>query len=323
MTAPVLPDWADVVAASERLAGHALRTPVLRSPAMDAWVGAQVVFKCENLQRTGAFKFRGAFNALARFDAGQRQRGAVAFSGGNHALGMALAGQILRIPVTVVMAHDAQATKVDAARHCGARIVFYDRRTDDREAIARELSETQGLTLIPPYNHADVIAGQATVTRELIEEAGPLDAVFASQGGGGLLGGATLVAAALAPDCRVVGAEPVAGNHGRQSLRAGRIVHIDPPDTIADGARAQHLGVLNFALLQRGVTDIVSVEDAMLVECMRRFAQDMKLVVEPTGCLGLAAARYGGLPIQGARVGVIVTGGNIDLPRYLDLLRAA
>ncbi|MBA9939006.1 threo-3-hydroxy-L-aspartate ammonia-lyase [Ralstonia insidiosa] len=322
-TASVLPDWSDVEAANARLAGHALRTPVLRSPEMDAWVGAQVYFKCENLQRTGAFKFRGAFNALARFDAGQRKRGAVAFSGGNHALGMALAGQILGIPVTVVMPHDAQASKVDAARRCGAQIVFYDRRTDDREAITRALSEAHGLTLIPPYDHADVIAGQATVTRELIEEVGPLEAIFASQGGGGLLGGATLVTAALAPACKVYGAEPGAGNHGRQSLQAGHIVHIDPPDTIADGARAQHLGALTFALLQRGVTEIVSVEDAMLVACMRRFAQAMKLVVEPTACLGLAAARYAGLPIKGTRIGVIVTGGNIDLPRYLRLLQEA
>ncbi|MDR3379314.1 threo-3-hydroxy-L-aspartate ammonia-lyase [Cupriavidus basilensis] len=315
-----LPTYDDVVAAASRLAGHAWRTPVLRSPAMDAWVGAELHFKCENLQRTGAFKFRGAFNALARFDAGQRRRGAVAFSGGNHAQGIALAGQVLGIPVVVVMPRDAAASKVEATRACGAQVVLYDRQVDDREAITRRLAEERGMTLIPPYDHADVIAGQGTVTRELLEETGPLDALFVCQGGGGLLGGAVLVKQQLSPGCLLYGVEPQAGNHGQQSLRRGAIVHIEPPDTIADGARAQHLGALTFGLIHHGVTDILAVPDHTLRECMRMFAQAMKLVVEPTGCLGLAAARYAGLPLQGKRVGIIISGGNVDLARYAALL---
>ncbi|WP_159070756.1 pyridoxal-phosphate dependent enzyme, partial [Achromobacter xylosoxidans] len=212
MSAPLLPDFEDVVAAADRLAGHAVRTPVLRSAAMDAWVGAELHFKCENLQRTGAFKFRGAFNALARLDAGQRRRGAVAFSGGNHAQGIALAGRMLDIPVTVVMPRDAAASKMEATRACGARIVLYDRRADDREAIARRLSESDGLTLVPPYDHADVIAGQGTATLELLQETGPLDALLLPQGGGGLLAGAILAAGRLAPQCQVYGSEPEAGD---------------------------------------------------------------------------------------------------------------
>ncbi|MFY2596575.1 threo-3-hydroxy-L-aspartate ammonia-lyase [Achromobacter xylosoxidans] len=323
MSPPLLPDFEDVVAAADRLAGHALRTPVLRSAAMDAWVGAELHFKCENLQRTGAFKFRGAFNALARLDAGQRRRGAVAFSGGNHAQGIALAGRMLDIPVTVVMPRDAAASKMEATRACGARIVLYDRHADDREAIARRLSESDGLTLVPPYDHADVIAGQGTATLELLQETGPLDALLLPQGGGGLLAGAILAAGRLAPQCQVYGSEPEAGDHGRQSLRRGAVVHIAPPETIADGARAQHLGALTFALIRDGAAGIVAVPDRALIEAMRMFAQAMKLVVEPTACLGLAAARHGGLPLRGKRVGVVVTGGNVDLPRYLALLGAA
>ena len=319
-----LPTFADVRAAAERLQGHAHRTPVLTSRTADAQVGAQVYFKCENLQRMGAFKFRGAFNALAKLDPLQRRAGVVVFSSGNHAQGIALAARILEIPATIVMPHDAPAAKVAATIGYGGRVVHYDRYTEDREAIARDLSERQGLALIPPYDHADVIAGQGTAAKELLEEVGPLDALFVCLGGGGLLAGSLLSAEALAPACKVYGVEPEAGNDAQQSLRSGQIVHIDTPQTIADGAQTQHVGQLTFPIIQRRVTDILTATDAELIDGMRFFAERMKIVVEPTGCLGFAAARSHAeqLSLAGKRVGVIISGGNIDLPRYAALLAA-
>ncbi len=315
-----LPTYQDVVAAAQRIDGKANRTPVMRSRTADQETGAEIFFKCENYQRMGAFKFRGAMNALSRFDARQRAAGVVAFSSGNHAQAIALSARLLDIPATIIMPLDAPAAKVAATRGYGGKVVTYDRYTEDREAIGRDLAEKHGMTLIPPYDHPDVIAGQGTAAKELIEEVGPLDALFVCLGGGGLLAGSALAARALAPDCRIYGVEPDAGNDGQQSFRTGAIVHIDTPKTIADGAQTQHLGAYTFAIIQRDVDDILTASDDELVACMRFFAERMKMVVEPTGCLGFAAARAVKAQWRGKRVGVIVSGGNVDMARYGGLL---
>jgi threo-3-hydroxy-L-aspartate ammonia-lyase len=317
MTEPIAVSFEDVAAASRRIAGHAHRTPVLRSRTADGRVGAEVFFKCENFQRVGAFKFRGAFNALSQFDPAQRRAGVVSFSSGNHAQAIALAARLLGIPATIFMPRDAPALKVDATRGYGAEVVLYDRYTEDREAIGRDLAQKRGLTLIPPYDHPHVIAGQGTAAFELFEETGPLDALYVCLGGGGLLSGSAIVARRVAPECKVYGAEPSAGNDGSQSFRAGRIVRIDTPQTIADGAQNQSLGQLTFPIIQRLADDIIEVSDAELVDSMRFFAERMKIIVEPTGCLAFAAAQK--RPV-GARIGVIVSGGNIDLGRFAQLL---
>jgi len=317
-----LPTYDDVVAAAGRIAGHAHKTPVLTSRTLDEALGARVFFKCENLQRMGAFKFRGAFNALSRFDAGQRKAGVVAFSSGNHAQAIALSAKLLGIPAKIVMPHDAPAAKLAATRGYGGQVVVYDRYKEDREQIGRELAEKHGLTLVPPYDHADVLAGQGTAAKELFEEVGPLDAFFVPLGGGGLLSGSALSTRALSPSCRLYGVEPEAGNDGQQSFRSGRIIHIETPVTIADGAQTQHLGRVTFPIIRRDVDDILTASDAQLVECMAFMAERMKLVVEPTGCLGLAAARQRKGELRGQRVGVLVSGGNVDLARFCSLLGA-
>jgi len=315
-----LPTYDDVQAAARRIEGQAHRTPVLRSATADALAGAQLFFKCENFQRMGAFKFRGAFNALSRFDAAQRRGGVIAFSSGNHAQAIALAARLQSIPALIVMPQDAPAAKLAATRGYGAEVVLYDRFADDREALTRRLADERGMTLIPPYDHPDVIAGQGTAVKELIEEAGPLDHLFVSLGGGGLLSGSLLAARALAPQCKVHGVEPEAGNDGQRSLREGRIVHIETPRTIADGAQTQHLGEYTFAIIRREAAGIDTVSDAQLVEAMRFFAGRMKIVVEPTGCLGFAGAVAVRERIAGARVGIVLSGGNVDLARYAALL---
>jgi threonine dehydratase len=310
-----LPTYDDVVQAASRLAGTATLTPVLTSRTVNDAFGAEVFFKCENMQRTGAFKFRGAFNALSKFTPDQRRAGVVAFSSGNHAQAIALSAKLLGIPATIVMPQDAPAAKVAATRGYGGNVVMYDRYTEDREQIGRELADKHGLTLIPPYDHPDVIAGQGTAARELFEETGPLDAVFVPLGGGGLLAGTALSTRALSPQCRLYGVEPEAGNDGQQSFRSGAVVHIDTPKTIADGAQTQHLGNHTFAIIRRDVDDILTAQDDELVQCMRFFAERMKIVVEPTGCLGFAAARGMRDALRGKRVGIVVSGGNIDLAR--------
>ncbi len=317
-----LPSFDDVVAAARRLHGQAHRTPALSSRTANAQLGAEVFFKCENLQRMGAFKFRGAYNALAQFDAAQRKAGVVAFSSGNHAQALALAGRLLGIAATIVMPRDAPPAKLAATRGYGATVRLYDRYTEDREQISRELAQQQGMTLIPPYDHPHILAGQGTAALELLEDAGELDALFVPLGGGGLLAGSLLAARALSPRCRVYGVEPEAGNDGQRSLRSGSIVHIPTPDTLADGAQTQHLGQLTFAIIRREVADILTASDAELVQALRFFAERMKLVVEPTGCLGLAAARreLERLGLQGRRIGIIVSGGNVDLARFASLL---
>ncbi|MBB5370005.1 MULTISPECIES: threo-3-hydroxy-L-aspartate ammonia-lyase [unclassified Janthinobacterium] len=318
-----LPTYADVVAAAERIAGHAHKTPVITSRTVNEECGAEVFFKCENLQRMGAFKFRGAFNALSQFDEQQRRAGVVAFSSGNHAQAIALSAQLLGIPATIIMPEDAPAAKIAATRGYGGNVVLYDRYTQDREQIGRELAEKQGMTLIPPYDHPDVIAGQGTAAKELFEEVGPLDVLFVCLGGGGLLSGSALATRALAPDCKLYGVEPEAGNDGQQSFRSGQIVHIDTPKTIADGAQTQHLGNYTFAIIQRDVDDVLTVSDAQLVERMGFAASRMKLVIEPTGCLGFAAALQMKEQLRGKRVGIIISGGNVDMQRFCELLAAA
>ncbi|EIZ83036.1 pyridoxal-5'-phosphate-dependent protein subunit beta [Methylobacterium sp. GXF4] len=314
------PTFADVARAAERIAGIAHRTPVLTSRTADARTGAKLFFKAENLQRGGAFKFRGAYNAISALSEAVRARGVLSFSSGNHAQAIALASQLLGIPATIVMPGDAPATKIAATRGYGAEVVLYDRYTQDREALGRELAEPKGMTLIPPFNHRDVIAGQGTLAQELIEEAGPLDVLVACLGGGGQLAGCALAAAALSPGCRVIGVEPEAGNDGQQSFRTGRIVTIPVPRTIADGAQSTALGDLTFAIIQREVADILTVSDPQLVETMRFFAERMKLLVEPTGCLAAAAVLHGLVDVKDKRVGVVISGGNVDLATFAQLV---
>ncbi|TXM98326.1 threo-3-hydroxy-L-aspartate ammonia-lyase, partial [Methylobacterium sp. WL103] len=292
------------------------RTPVLTSRTADERTGASLFFKAENLQRAGAFKFRGAYNAIAALDDDARARGVIAYSSGNHAQAIALASRILNVPATIVMPEDAPAMKVAATQGYGAEVVRYDRYTQDRVALGRTLAEARGLTLIPPYDHPDVIAGQGTLALELIEETGPLDMLVVCLGGGGMLSGCALVAAERAPGCLVVGVEPEAGDDGQQSFRAGRIVTIPVPRTIADGAQTTFLGSMTFPIIQERVADIVTVTDYELVATMRFFAERMKLVVEPTGCLAAAAVMHGRLDVRGKRVGVVISGGNIDLASF-------
>ena len=323
----------DVAVAAQRLQGHAHLTPVLTSRTADERTGARVFFKAENFQRMGAFKFRGAFNALAKFSPAQRQRGVIAFSSGNHAQATALAARILGMPSVIVMPKDAPAAKLAATRgyqagQAGSEVVLYDRYIEDREAIGRRLAQERGMTLVPPYDHADVMAGQGTAALELVQQVaeldgGGLDAMLVCVGGGGLISGCAVAATHLLPGIEVWGVEPEAGNDTQRSLAEGRIVHIDTPKTIADGAQTQHSGTLTFPVIQQLVRGIVTVSDAQLVDAMRFFAERMKIVVEPTGCLGAAAlmARTAGLPdLRGRRVGVILSGGNVDVRRYAELL---
>jgi threonine dehydratase len=312
----------DIEGAERRIAGVARRTPILTSTAADEASGAKLFFKCENFQRAGAFKFRGAYNAISQFTPAQRERGVVAFSSGNHAQAVALSARLLGVKAVIVMPTDAPAIKLAATRGYGAEVTLYDRYAEDREAIGRRLAEERGLTLIPPYDHPHVMAGQGTAAKELIEGAGPLDLLIAPLGGGGLLSGCATAAKAMLPECSVIGVEPAAGNDGQRSFRSGRIVRIDTPDTIADGAQTQHLGTFTFPVLQRRVDDILTVSDAELIKTMAFFAGRMKILVEPTGCLGAAAAFGGQLDLRGRRVGIIVSGGNVDLARFASLIQA-
>lgn len=314
-----LPTYDDVLAAATRLQGTVHRTPVLRSATADRLLGAQLFFKCENFQRMGAFKFRGAFNALSKFDAAQRRAGVMTFSSGNHAQAIALSAQLLGIPATILMPQDAPQAKVEATRGYGGEVVLYDRYTQDREALAKDLADRRGLTVVPPYDHPDVIAGQGTAAKELLEETGALDVVLTPLGGGGLLSGTALAVRALSPAAKVYGVEPEAGNDGQQSMRRGEIVHIETPKTIADGAQTQHLGQYTFGIIRRDVDDVLTATDAQLVEAMRFFAERMKIIAEPTGCLALAAARHAGLDLKGKRVGIVISGGNVDLARFAQL----
>lgn len=306
----------DIQLAHQRIAAHIKRTPVQRSSNANQLTGAELFFKCENFQDIGAFKFRGACNALLQFSPEQKQRGVVSFSSGNHAQAIAKAARLFGIRAVIVMPHDAPEIKVAATRGYGAEIVMYDRYKEDREEIGRRLAQDQGLTLIPPYDHPHVMAGQGTSAKELIEEVGQLDYLFVPLGGGGLLSGCALAAKSLSPQCQVIGVEPEAGNDGQRSFQSGSIVHIETPNTIADGAQTQHLGNYTFPVIQQYVDAIETVSDAQLIDTMKFFANRTKMMVEPTGCLGAALAMSGKFDLGGRRVGIIISGGNVDLRRF-------
>jgi len=289
----------DIAAAHDRIRAEAHRTPVLTSTTADGRVGGRLFFKCENFQRMGAFKFRGAYNAIAQFTPAQRVGGVVAFSSGNHAQGIALSARILGVKALILMPTDAPAIKVAATRGYGAEVVLYDRYSEDRDAIGQRLADERGLTLISPYDHPHVMAGQGTVAKELIEEVGPLDVLITPLGGGGLLSGCATAAKAMSPGCSVIGVEPEAGNDGQQSFRSGKIT---------------------FPVIQQRVDDILTVSDAELASAMKFFAIRMKMIVEPTGCLGAAAAFGGQLDLRGKRVGIVLTGGNVDMARFASLI---
>ena len=306
--------YEDIEGAAERLEGVAHRTPVATSRLFDELTGAQAFFKCENLQRMGAFKFRGAYNALSRLDADARGRGVVAFSSGNHAQAVALAGQLLGIARVIVMPADAPAVKVAATRAYGAQVVFYDRAAgQSREDVAERIAKEKGSTVIPPFDHAHVIAGQGTAAKELIEDVGALDDLFVPTGGAGLLSGSAIAAARLSPGIRVIGVEPAGGDDAARSFRTKTLQRVENPQTIADGARTQSLGKLTFPLVMANVHDVVTVTDAQIVEAMRFLWERMKLVVEPTGALAAAAVLCAAAPVRDRRVGVIISGGNVDL----------
>lgn len=302
----------DVASAAERLQGIAHRTPVLTSSQLDARTNASIFFKCENFQRTGSFKFRGAYNALSQLSEAQKKQGVVAFSSGNHAQAIAMAASLFHIKATIVMPSDAPTIKVVATREYGAEIRFYERATEDREALAKQLSDEHGWAIIPSFNHPHIMVGQGTAAKELFEEVGALDYLFVCVGGGGLISGSALSAKALSPGCQVIGVEPEAGNDVQQSLQVGRIITIPVPKTIADGAQTQSVGTLTFPVIQENVSDILTVSDDQLKAQMRFFAERMKMVVEPTGCLAAAGALSNQIDLNGKRVGVIVSGGNVD-----------
>ena len=311
----------DVAAAAQRLEGVAHRTPVMTSRTLDDRLGASLHLKCENLQRVGAFKFRGAYNAIANLSPVKRGRGVLTYSSGNHAQAMALASRLLDVKATIVMPTNAPAAKRRATEGYGASVVPYDPATEKREEVAARLQDKSDAVLIPPYDHVDVIAGQGTVGKELLEETGDLELLLVCCGGGGLLSGCALAARKLSPRCRVVGVEPEAGDDAMRSFKTGVLQTVHNPSTIADGARTPSLGKLTFPLVRANVDDMVTVSDDDLIRAMRFVWERMKLVVEPTGVLALAAAMHGKVEVAGRRVGVVLTGGNVDLAHAFELFR--
>jgi len=306
--------FADVAAAHERIKSVAKRTPVLTSATIDALTGARVHFKCENFQRMGAFKFRGAYNALSQLDPEHKRRGVVAFSSGNHAQAVALAGKLLGVPAVIVMPTDAPKVKLAATRGYGAEVVLYDAHNEDRQKIAEQLSAERGMTLIPPFDHLHIAAGQGTTAKELIEDAGALDLLLVPCGGGGLLSGCAVAAKHLSPSCRVIGVEPAAGDDGARSFKAKALQVIKTPDTIADGARTASLGPqVTFPAILRHVDDFLTVTDEELLKSMFFLWERMKIVVEPTGALAACALLERKLDARGKKVGVVISGGNVDL----------
>jgi threonine dehydratase len=302
--------FADIEDAASRLVGQAHRTPVVTSRTLDARVGARLFFKCENLQRAGAFKFRGAYNTLSRLNDRQRTQGVLAYSSGNHAQAVALAGRELSVPTTILMPSDAPRVKLDATRGYGGEVIVYDRQTQSREDLAARIASERGLTLVPPFDNAHIVAGQGTTALELIQDTGPLDYLLVPCGGGGLLSGCAIAAAAMAPACKVVGVEPEAGDDATRSFRTGTLQTVHNPDTIADGARTSSLGRITFPIVRRYVHDMVTVTDDQLIATMALLAERLKLVVEPTGALAAAAVLHGIIPVAGKRVGIVLSGGN-------------
>lgn len=303
----------DVVCAARRIAGFAQRTPVVTSRLLDEACGNRMFLKCENLQRVGAFKFRGAYNAISQLSDEEKRRGVITYSSGNHAQATALVCRILGVRATIVMPDTAPAMKLEAVRDYGAKVTMNDPKTSSREEIARSIAAEQGSVIIPPFDHADIIAGQGTAALELFESAGKLDYLFVPCGGGGLISGSALAAYGKSPDCRVVGVEPAAGDDAARSFRSGTLQTVHNPDTIADGARTSSLGVLTFEIIKRHVSDMIVVSDDDLIRTMYFVWSRLKLIVEPTGVLGLAAVFCHRYSLQGKKVGVILSGGNVDI----------
>jgi len=313
----------DVRAASERLRGLAHTTPIVTSRTLDALAGGELFLKCENLQRGGAFKFRGAYNMISLLPAEVRQRGLLAGSSGNHAQGVALAAKLLGAPAVICMPSDAPAVKVAATRGYGAEVVFYDRFAQEREAVVQQLAEERGLTLVPPYDHPRIMAGAGTAALELVAEVPDLDALVVPISGGGLIAGSAVAAHGLRPAIQVIGVEPVDADDTRRSLESGQRTRIAPPHTIADGLRVLMPGALTFPIVQRHVAQIVTVSDAEILDAVRFALLRLKLVVEPSGAVPLAAALARRLPAGARRVGLILSGGNIDPPLLASLWQDA
>ena len=313
--------WSEIQAASERLAGVAHRTSLQRSRTLDARTGARVVLKCENLQRVGAFKFRGAYNAMAQLSPEAREGGVVTHSSGNHAQAVALAGKLLEIATTIAMPNNAPHTKRAATEGYGATVVEYDPETTDRAQLAGDIAARLGATLIPPFDHPHVIAGQGTAAVELLAAAGPLDVLLVPCGGGGLLSGTAVAARHLAPSCRTVGVEPELADDATRSFRTGELQHVHNPPTIADGTRVNCLGELTFPLIRENVADMCTVSEEAIRDAVRFLSLRMKLVVEPSGALPVAALLSGAVDVQGKRVGAILSGGNIDAAMLAEILR--
>lgn len=314
-----VPNFEDILEAARRIEDKAWRTPVMQNPAFNALTGSSVFLKCENFQRTGAFKFRGAFNAVSKLSADQRRRGVITHSSGNHGQAIARVGSMLDTATTIVMPTNAPAIKRAAAISYGAKIVDYDPLAQKREAVSATIAAEQGLTLIPPFDHADVIAGQGTATLELFQDVDALDVLLVPCGGGGLLSGAALAAKALCPRCLVVGVEPELGDDAARSFRSGRLQRVENPQTIADGTRTESLGDITFAVIRANVDDIITVSEAAIVDAVRFAFLRMKIVIEPSGALGIAAMMSDAwtqvqsrVNTPNARVGIIVSGGNID-----------
>ena len=314
------PTIATIREAAERIRPYAHRTPLFTSSSLDRAVGASVLLKCENFQKVGAFKFRGAYHALSRLDPGTRARGVVTYSSGNHGQAVALAARLFGTSAVIVMPRDAPRSKADAVRGYGAEIVAYDRYEEDRVALARRLADERGLSLVPPYDHPDVIAGQGTTALELLEDVGELDVLLVPVGGGGLVAGGATIATELCPRIRVVGVEPAAGDDTKRSLERGHRVHIDVPRTIADGQAVEAPGELTFAINRRLVDSVVLVSDDEIRDAMRFAFDRMKLVVEPSGASALAAVLSHRLPGARDRIGVVVSGGNVDVARFVELM---
>ena len=315
--------FTEIEAAAARLKGVAHRTPVVSSRTLDELLGMQVLMKAENLQRMGAFKFRGGYNSVNVLSDEERSRGVVAFSSGNHAQAVALAARLHGCAATIVMPHDAPALKLAATRGYGAEVIVYDRYKEDRAEIAARLTQERGASLIPPYDHLPVMAGQGTAALELIEDAGPLDALIVCAGGGGFLSGCAVAAKHLLPGIAVFGAEPERGNDMQQSLRSGQLVHIDVPRTICDGQQTQSPGKHPFEVIRALVTDVLTVPDPVVVEAMRFVFERMKLVLEPSGACALAALMHHRDRFRGQRVGVTLSGGNIGIDRFVALVTGA
>jgi threonine dehydratase len=312
--------FADIETAAKHLAGIAHRTPVMTSTTVNQRTNSQVFFKCENFQRTGSFKFRGAYNALLQLSADQKQKGVITFSSGNHAQAIALAGSLLNIPITIVMPDDAPTVKQSATRGYGAEVILSDRKTINREELTQTLAQDRGLTIIPPYDHPHIIAGQGTAAKELIEEVGGLDLLLVCCGGGGLLSGSAIASKALAPNCKVIGVEPEPADDATRSFHSKTLHTVDNPDTIADGARTPSLGKITFPLVLNYVDDMVTVSEEAIIRTMFFLCERLKIVVEPTGVLAASALLEGVVKASDAKIGVIISGGNVDLTLFGQLL---